>query len=158
VELDVFGTVELEQSWKNGSRAVPNTPLIPPLSVLVFLSTSARSQLPFQPSPTLPNRATAHARPGPSPPPPNPNPSPNRPSGPPAAGGGRHGGRGARRRGRLRGRGGAHGHPRRVHRGRRGRGAGTAPSSPLARWISIRAVLVFTLLLRFLSGDGNPPL
>jgi hypothetical protein len=28
VELDVFGTVELERSWKNGSRAVPNTPLI----------------------------------------------------------------------------------------------------------------------------------
>jgi hypothetical protein len=27
VELDVFGTVELERSWKNGSRAVPNTPL-----------------------------------------------------------------------------------------------------------------------------------
>jgi hypothetical protein len=27
VELDVFGTVKLEQSWKNGSRAVPNTPL-----------------------------------------------------------------------------------------------------------------------------------
>jgi hypothetical protein len=26
VELDVFGTVELERSWKNGSRAVPNTP------------------------------------------------------------------------------------------------------------------------------------
>jgi hypothetical protein len=28
VELDVFGTVELERSWKNGSRAVPNTPLL----------------------------------------------------------------------------------------------------------------------------------
>jgi hypothetical protein len=27
VELDVFGTMELERSWKNGSRAVPNTPL-----------------------------------------------------------------------------------------------------------------------------------
>jgi hypothetical protein len=27
VELDVFDTVELERSWKNGSRAVPNTPL-----------------------------------------------------------------------------------------------------------------------------------
>jgi hypothetical protein len=26
VEIDVFGTVELERSWKNGSRAVPNTP------------------------------------------------------------------------------------------------------------------------------------
>jgi hypothetical protein len=26
VELDVFGTVELERSWKNGSRTVPNTP------------------------------------------------------------------------------------------------------------------------------------
>jgi hypothetical protein len=26
VELDVFGTVELERSWKNGSRALPNTP------------------------------------------------------------------------------------------------------------------------------------
>jgi hypothetical protein len=26
VELDAFGTVELERSWKNGSRAVPNTP------------------------------------------------------------------------------------------------------------------------------------
>jgi hypothetical protein len=26
VELDVFVTVELERSWKNGSRAVPNTP------------------------------------------------------------------------------------------------------------------------------------
>jgi hypothetical protein len=30
VELDVFGTVELERSWKNGSRAVPNTPLVMP--------------------------------------------------------------------------------------------------------------------------------
>jgi hypothetical protein len=29
VELDVFGTVELERSWKNGSRAVPSTPLYP---------------------------------------------------------------------------------------------------------------------------------
>jgi hypothetical protein len=29
VELDVFGTMELERSWKNGSRAVPNTPYIP---------------------------------------------------------------------------------------------------------------------------------
>jgi hypothetical protein len=28
VKLDVFGTVELERSWKNGRRAVPNTPLI----------------------------------------------------------------------------------------------------------------------------------
>jgi hypothetical protein len=28
MELDVLGTVELERSWKNGSRAVPNTPLI----------------------------------------------------------------------------------------------------------------------------------
>jgi hypothetical protein len=28
VELHVFGTVELERSWKNGSRAVPNTPLV----------------------------------------------------------------------------------------------------------------------------------
>jgi hypothetical protein len=28
VELDVLGTVELERSWKNGSRAVRNTPLI----------------------------------------------------------------------------------------------------------------------------------
>jgi hypothetical protein len=27
VELDVFGTVELERSWKNRSRSVPNTPL-----------------------------------------------------------------------------------------------------------------------------------
>jgi hypothetical protein len=27
MELDVFGTVELERSWKNGSREVPNTPL-----------------------------------------------------------------------------------------------------------------------------------
>jgi hypothetical protein len=26
VEPDVFGTVKLERSWKNGSRAVPNTP------------------------------------------------------------------------------------------------------------------------------------
>jgi hypothetical protein len=25
VELDVFGTVELKRSWKNGSRGVPNT-------------------------------------------------------------------------------------------------------------------------------------
>jgi hypothetical protein len=24
----VFGTVELERSWKNGSRAVPNTPYV----------------------------------------------------------------------------------------------------------------------------------
>jgi hypothetical protein len=28
VELDVFDTVELERSWKNGSGAVPNTLLI----------------------------------------------------------------------------------------------------------------------------------
>jgi hypothetical protein len=28
VELDVFGIVELERSWKNRSRAVPNTPLL----------------------------------------------------------------------------------------------------------------------------------
>jgi hypothetical protein len=28
MELDVFGTVELERSWKNGSRAVPNTPIV----------------------------------------------------------------------------------------------------------------------------------
>jgi hypothetical protein len=28
VELDVFDTVELERIWKNGSRAVLNTPLI----------------------------------------------------------------------------------------------------------------------------------
>jgi hypothetical protein len=28
VELDVFGTVELERSWKNGSRTIPNTPLV----------------------------------------------------------------------------------------------------------------------------------
>jgi hypothetical protein len=26
VKLDVFGTVKLEQSWKNRSRSVPDTP------------------------------------------------------------------------------------------------------------------------------------
>jgi hypothetical protein len=36
VELDVFGTVELERSWKNGSRAVPNTPLEPHMHLVVF--------------------------------------------------------------------------------------------------------------------------
>jgi hypothetical protein len=48
VKLDVFGIVELERSWKNGSRAVPNTPISTISYNFIFISNSYENFMIFK--------------------------------------------------------------------------------------------------------------